>query len=108
MYAYGILMWEMYTTQRPYGSMNQQTLVEEVVMRSLRPKFPPNAPEGFARLAQACWNGSPGARPTFEEALGVLNGMLQVCGAGVLSRGQECQSVGAGVLEWIAGGEADV
>ena len=30
MYAYGILMWEMYTAQRPYGNMKQQQLVEEV------------------------------------------------------------------------------
>ena len=30
MYAFGILMWEMYTAQRPYGNMKQQQLVEEV------------------------------------------------------------------------------
>ena len=29
-YAFGILMWEMYTAQRPYGNMKQQQLVEEV------------------------------------------------------------------------------
>ena len=29
-YAFGILVWEMYTAQRPYGNMKQQQLVEEV------------------------------------------------------------------------------
>ena len=31
-YAFGILMWEMYTAQRPYGNMKQQQLVEEVCL----------------------------------------------------------------------------
>ena len=78
MYAFGVLMWEMYTAQRPYGSMKQHQLVEEVVMRGLRPKFPPHAPPAYIQLAQSCWSGSPQLRPSFEEALVVLNGMLQV------------------------------
>ena len=77
-YAFGILMWEMYTAQRPYGSVKQHQLVEEVVMRGLRPKFPPHAPPAYIKLAQSCWSGSPQLRPSFEEALVVLNGMLQV------------------------------
>jgi hypothetical protein len=70
-------MWEMFTGQRPYGNMKQQQLVEEVVMRGLRPKFPSHAPPAYVALAQACWSGSPQARPTFEESLGTLNQMLQ-------------------------------
>ncbi|GAX83961.1 hypothetical protein CEUSTIGMA_g11385.t1 [Chlamydomonas eustigma] len=75
-YAFGILMWEMYTAQRPYGNMKQQQLVEEVVMRGLRPKFPAHAPTAYVQLAQACWSGSPQQRPTFEESLVMLNNML--------------------------------
>jgi len=76
-FAFGILMWEMYTGQRPYGNMKQQQLVEEVVMRGLRPKFPSHAPPAYVALAQACWSGSAQARPTFDESLTTLNGMLQ-------------------------------
>jgi serine/threonine protein kinase len=65
-YAFGILMWEMYTAQRPYGNMKQQQLVEEVVMRGLRPKFPSHAPPAYIQLAQSCWSGSPNLRPTFS------------------------------------------
>lgn len=73
-------MWEMYTANRPYGSMKQQHLVEEVVIRGLRPKFPSHAPPAYVRLAQACWSGAPQQRPTFEETLNVLNTMLEVRG----------------------------
>ncbi|GIL83127.1 hypothetical protein Vretimale_11467 [Volvox reticuliferus] len=76
-YAFGILMWEMYTGQRPYGNMKQQQLVEEVVMRGLRPKFPGTAPAGYVVLAQSAWSGSPQARPSFDEILTHLNAMLQ-------------------------------
>jgi hypothetical protein len=80
-YAFGILMWEMYTGQRPYGSMKQQQLVEEVVMRGLRPKFPSHAPHGYVILAMAAWSGAPATRPTFDEALTHLNMLLQQVGA---------------------------
>ncbi|KAL6746275.1 kinase-like domain-containing protein [Haematococcus lacustris] len=75
-YAFGILMWEMYTGQRPYGNLKQQQLVEEVVMRGLRPKFPFDAPQPYVSLSQACWSGSAHARPTFDEVLTTLNSML--------------------------------
>jgi hypothetical protein len=43
---------QMYTGQRPYGSLKQQQLVEEVVMRGLRPKFPSHTPYSYVSLAQ--------------------------------------------------------
>lgn len=76
-YAFGILMWEMYTGHRPYGSMKQQQLVEEVVMRGLRPRFPATTPAAYTALAQSCWNGSAAARPSFDQINSNLNAMLQ-------------------------------
>lgn len=61
---------QMYTGARPYGNMKQQALVEEVVMRGLRPRFPSHTPPSYVLLAQACWSGSAQARPTFEEVRG--------------------------------------
>jgi hypothetical protein len=46
--------------------MKQQQIVEEVVMRGLRPRFPPGAPRGYVELAQACWSGAATSRPTFD------------------------------------------
>ena len=48
-------------------NMTQQQIVEEVVMRGLRPKFPAGTPRGYAELAHACWAGSAANRPSFEE-----------------------------------------
>ncbi len=60
----------MYTGARPYGNMKQQALVEEVVMRGLRPRFPSHSPPAYMLLAQACWSGSAASRPTFDEVGG--------------------------------------
>ncbi|KAG1661344.1 hypothetical protein FOA52_005906 [Chlamydomonas sp. UWO 241] len=75
-YAFGILMWELFTGLRPYGNTKQQQLVEEVVMRGLRPTFPPHTPPNYKQLAQECWSGAPAQRPTFKDVLLLLNTML--------------------------------
>ncbi|KAG1656211.1 hypothetical protein FOA52_011341 [Chlamydomonas sp. UWO 241] len=80
-YAYGIMMWEMYTAQRPYGAKKQIDIVEEVAMSGLRPRFPSHTPAPYALLAQTCWRHSPHTRPTFPSVVKYLNAMLTVVAA---------------------------
>jgi hypothetical protein len=68
-YAYGIIMWELFTGQRPYGNMRQQKVVEDVVLRGLRPRFPAGTPQAYASLAAACWSSTPSSRPSFAEVI---------------------------------------
>jgi len=75
-YAFGILMWELFTMGRPYGEMKQQQMVELVVMRGLRPVFPTYAPASYVALATHCWCGAPMQRPTFTNVLASLNDMI--------------------------------
>lgn len=78
-YAFGVMMWELFVGQRPYGNMSQQKVVEEVVLRGLRPSFPVGTPLGYTQLACSCWHATATQRPTFQEIVG----RLQV-GGGVL------------------------
>eukprot|EP00798_Chlamydomonas_sp_ICE-L_P030868 gene30868-35912_t len=94
-------MWEMYTGLRPYGNMKQQQLVEEVVMRGLRPKFPADTPSSYINLAQACWNGAPQTRPTFEETLTYLNNMLQNYTEGGRDRNTGSKGDEAAAQAWV-------
>jgi hypothetical protein len=61
-YAFGIIMWELFTGQRPYGNMRQQKVVEEVVLRGLRPRFPAGEPAGGFCSATL---PSPGGPPLY-------------------------------------------
>jgi hypothetical protein len=47
-------------------------VVEEVVLRGLRPCFPVGTPPGYAQLAASCWHATAGARPTFQEVIARL------------------------------------
>lgn len=75
-YAFGIMMWEIFTCRKPYASFKLTKLAREVVLRGLRPAFPPTAPPMYKRLAQSCWAATPEARPTFDTILRQLNVML--------------------------------
>lgn len=74
-YAFGIMMWELWTGERPYGRMKQQQVVEDVVLKGLRPRFPAECLPQYSALAKSCWNTSPGLRPTFQDVLKSLCAM---------------------------------
>lgn len=77
-YAFGIMMWEMFTACKPYASLRVDKMAREVLMKGLRPAFPPTTPLMYRQLAQACWAADPLTRPTFDFILRQLNAML-VC-----------------------------
>ena len=65
-YAYGILLNEMVTVQRPYdGSMPEQ-VVQAVLASDTRPSSTDKSPI-LSKLIHLCWNKDPQARPKFEE-----------------------------------------
>lgn len=64
-YAFGILMWEAYMGDVPYGSMNKMQVMYGVVSEGLCPEFPPGTPAWYAMLAAACWSRRSADRPTF-------------------------------------------
>ncbi|KAG2481959.1 hypothetical protein HYH03_019091, partial [Edaphochlamys debaryana] len=75
-YSYGIMLWELYTGQRPFAGVAQERLVAQVADAStrLRPQFPPGTP-GTRRHVAPC-PALPGpSTPTFAEILKRLEEM---------------------------------
>jgi serine/threonine protein kinase len=66
-YAFGIIMWEIYTGTMPYGSMSHPQIMVAVVSHKLRPRFPDGCPEWYQSLACKCWRTEPLQRPSFTE-----------------------------------------
>ncbi|GFR43418.1 hypothetical protein Agub_g4499, partial [Astrephomene gubernaculifera] len=84
MYAFGILMWELYSGQQPYRALlahipkredRHRMLLARVVHEGLRPQFPPGVPQDYWTLATQCWSADPTARPSTGEALTALEVM---------------------------------
>lgn len=46
-YAFGILMWEMYTRLQPYKGLGPPQVLMGVVSSQLRPAFASTTPQGF-------------------------------------------------------------
>jgi len=101
-YAFGIIMWEVYTGQRPYAELlnstrdkrvRDKTIVSRVAHENMRPVFPETAPRDYVSLAQRCWAGDPTARPTFPEVVNELRNMLDLSASG------SCGHVGNSLLD---------
>ncbi|KAG2494281.1 hypothetical protein HYH03_007634 [Edaphochlamys debaryana] len=83
-YAFGIVMWELYTGLAPYAehaASGFQDVPYKVVRDGLRPRFPTDAPLSFKALAQECWATGPPQRPTAAALVTRLQLLMdQACG----------------------------
>lgn len=76
-YAFGMLLWECLTRQRPWADLkNPMQVIFVVGVQCQRPELPPALPPRLAALIRACWADSPADRPPFAEVLHVLEGSL--------------------------------
>uniref|UniRef100_A0A3Q1F045 Tyrosine-protein kinase n=1 Tax=Acanthochromis polyacanthus TaxID=80966 RepID=A0A3Q1F045_9TELE len=66
-WAYGVLMWEVYTLGRlPYERLNNTEIVDQV-SRGLRLYRPQLANEKVYSIMSSCWQDKADERPTFQE-----------------------------------------
>ncbi|XP_023253761.1 tyrosine-protein kinase BTK isoform X1 [Seriola lalandi dorsalis] len=66
-WAYGVLMWEVYTLGRlPYERLNNTEIVDQV-SRGLRLYRPQLANEKVYSIMSSCWIDKADERPTFQE-----------------------------------------
>ena len=75
-YAFGILLWELYTSRPIQAAMKDANLRSKLTLGLWRPKFPDGCPQEYSKLAAACWNDYPNWRPTFESIAAELMDML--------------------------------
>lgn len=85
-YAFGILLWELYTGDRPWKGINNAHLAWEVTMGKRRPEFPAEAPREFVDLAVHCWADKASERPTFEQVHRSILGMIRLVEDALRSR----------------------
>ncbi|EFJ47232.1 hypothetical protein VOLCADRAFT_92279 [Volvox carteri f. nagariensis] len=71
-YAYGILLYELFTGDRPYKGINRALLPHQVAFQGLRPVLPPHTPPDYRSLAESCWQADP--RKRGRRYAGIENG----------------------------------
>ena len=48
-----------------------------VLTRGLRPRVPPDCPQDYAALMEACWQAEPRLRPSFADIVEELQRMVE-------------------------------
>lgn len=109
-YAYGIMMWEVFTNQSAHAGCHSGAVVERVVLRGDRPPIPANMPPQYALLMQRCWAENPTNRPTFEQVVACLELLLDNLTSseseGRISEGIEEERTSSGNSDTGAAGKA--
>jgi Ran GTPase-activating protein (RanGAP) involved in mRNA processing and transport/GTPase SAR1 family protein len=81
-YALGIVMHELLTSNAPFAEYDEQyrgaptVVFEEAVVEGLRPSVPASAPPPYAALMQQCWARQPSDRPSAQQCLVALSQLL--------------------------------
>lgn len=69
-YAYGIVLWEVYTRQDVYPRLSAPQIIARVANEGLRPTIPYNCP--WEDLMKSCWHQNPSSRPPFGKIIAIL------------------------------------
>lgn len=79
-WAFGVLMWEVYTEGHfPYSGYSNEE-VQGMLENGTKLHVPPHCTEDVSVLMQATWEGDPAKRPTFRALRTRLNQMLRNSG----------------------------
>jgi hypothetical protein len=70
-YAFGIVLWEVFTRGEVYKGLSAAQIISKVANAGLRPHVPPKCP--WATTMQDCWLQDPAQRPSFSTVLTVLS-----------------------------------
>lgn len=70
-YAFGIVLWEIFSRQEVYEGYSAAQIISKVAHEGLRPRIPPNSICG--PLMAECWSQDASDRPGFPRILKVLS-----------------------------------
>jgi serine/threonine protein kinase len=76
-YAFGILLYELFTADSAYRGLPQTAIIDMVLNRRARPVLPPDTPRHVALLAANCMEEEPGRRPSMAAVRDQLATLAQ-------------------------------
>eukprot|EP00882_Tetradesmus_deserticola_P015237 GHRQ01016228.1.p4 GENE.GHRQ01016228.1~~GHRQ01016228.1.p4 ORF type:complete len:103 (+),score=53.17 GHRQ01016228.1:592-900(+) len=76
-YAFGVMMWELYTGEVAFKELHYGQYYEQVVLRNSRPPLPPHMPQDYSLLLTSCWAADPAERPSIAAVLDCLKLLIQ-------------------------------
>lgn len=71
-YAFGLVLVYLFTGEKPFKSIKMQFTLICKVLKGERPTLPSDFPKMLRLLIEACWDGDPSERPTFENIIHII------------------------------------
>ncbi len=68
-FAFGIIVWEMVSCDRPYKNMMGSQVMYQVMQNDIRPKIPDECPQFLRELIEQCWHRDRTQRPDSAEVV---------------------------------------
>ena len=65
MHSYGIVLWETFSRQVPYGCLSKFEDIRDEIVAGRRPTLPPGMPYDYRHLVELCLRDKPVERPSF-------------------------------------------
>lgn len=75
-YAFGIIMWELYHGHNAYHDVEDNTIINYVVMEKKRPRWCHINHTSFENLAIACWQDNVNSRPNLGTIIEKISNMI--------------------------------
>ncbi|CAH1453678.1 unnamed protein product [Lactuca virosa] len=76
-FSFGIILWELVTQCIPWSNMNPLQVVGVVGFMDRRLDLPENLDPSLSSIIQDCWQSNPELRPSFEDIMQRLPGLIQ-------------------------------
>lgn len=75
-YAFGMVMYELFSARRPYDKMSSTAILEAICYKGQRPVLPATVPVKIVELYDQCTAFVPDNRPVAEEVVMMVSKLL--------------------------------
>ena len=76
-YSYGMIMYEFIMGKIPFRDQKHDIYLKIKICDGFRPSITTNAPGGYIKLMQECWNSDPNKRPKAADIVKRLSDILR-------------------------------